>query len=111
MAEPYDPVRPLTPLQVLECRILARQIQMWRLAKKMSLRKLHKKCNVPISRLHAMEKEGRADPKYSTILRIADGLGISVWDLLHGSPEGVTNGVPTGVKAEVPILQDQGGGR
>lgn len=85
--EVYVPVRRQTADYQVECRLLARQIKAWRLHKKLSLRRLHLLSDIPISRLADIEKTGRADPKFTTILRIARALEISVPELFYQSPE------------------------
>ena len=87
MSEVYIPVRRQTEDFQAECRLLARQLKLWRQSRGLSLRKLHKLSDVPISRLSEMEAVGRADPKFTTILRIAKALEVTIPELLYGSPK------------------------
>lgn len=71
-----------------ETKILARQLELWREFRGLSLRKLAKMTGVPISRIQDIKREDRADLKYTTILRLAQGLGCSVMELLYTDPSG-----------------------
>lgn len=86
MGEPYIPVRRQTKDFQVECRLLARQIEAWRKYRGLSLRKLHMLSDVPISRIQVMKTEDRADPKFTTILRLAKALGITIPELLYSHP-------------------------
>lgn len=89
MSDPYFAVNRHTEDYQTECGLLAQQIETWRIHKGLSMRKLRKLSDIPISRFSIWRKTGRADPKYTTILRIAKGLDITVEQLLFTTPEAV----------------------
>lgn len=89
MSEPYIPVKRPVGQYLEECRSLSRQIKLWREYRGMSKRRLRLLSQVPISRLTEMENSGRADPRYTTILRIAKALQVAIPELLYGSPPDV----------------------
>lgn len=86
MGEPYRPVKRETREFQTECQRLARNIEGWRAHKGLSMRKLRFLTDIPISRLTDIKTSDRADPKFTTILRLAKGLGITVEQLLEGPP-------------------------
>jgi hypothetical protein len=86
MSEPYIPVKRQTREFQPECRLLSQQIEAWRLHRGLSLRKLRKLSDVPIARLTEMKTSGRADPKFTTILRIAKALEVTIPELLYKQP-------------------------
>ncbi len=86
MSEPYVPVRRQTADFQVECRLLARQITLWRKYRGYSLRKLRMLSDIPISRLSDIEKKGCADPRFTTVLRLAKALGLTIPELLYTTP-------------------------
>lgn len=88
MGDKYTPVRRQTTDFQEECRILAHQIEVWRKYRGFSQRKLHRLSDVPVSRLSGMKITGRADPKFTTLLRLAKALDVTIPELLYQSPPG-----------------------
>lgn len=87
MSEPYVPVKRQTADFQAECRSLARQIEAWRKYRGFSMRRLRKLSDVPISRLTQIKNQDRADLRFTTILRIAKALSITIPELLYQSPQ------------------------
>jgi transcriptional regulator with XRE-family HTH domain len=86
MSDKYKPVRRQTADFQDECRLLSKQIDAWRIYRGMSQRKLHQLSDVPVSRFIELRKTGRADPKFTTILRIARALDVTIPELLYRDP-------------------------
>lgn len=79
---------------------LASQIRAWRIHTGFSFRGLSRVCKIPSSTIVRLERQD-SDPCYSTLVRVARGLGISLTHLLFVTP---ANGIIRDPKdIEMPV--------
>ncbi len=92
---------------------IGKRVRDAREARELTQEELARRAGVPLNRVGRIETGTVTDPHYSTLSRIADGLGLSVAELLEGEPTTPGKGQAppppeTGAAAGLPEKADMG---